>query len=228
MIYFAHRGFSSRRVQNTTEAFALARQERVTCYELDVHLLKDGQLAVHHDYSFRSVTDQEVRLADLTAADLKKYPLKNPFSSANAYIPLLDEILPLVEPGLKLLNIEIKNDNNVYPGLENALLTKVQSWPQILPKILFSSFDYEALERLRALNKNARIGLLTRNFDVSKPLALRAESVHINQIRLTEEMVSICHQNNLKVYVYTVNTVRDKQRVEKLGVDGIFTDCLFE
>ena len=224
MIYFAHRGFSDQRVQNTCEAFALAREKGATCYELDVHLLKDGALAVHHDYSLLSTAGVDVKLADLTAADLKKYPLHNPFTAGPVYVPLLQEVLPIVVPGLQLLNVEIKNDNNVYPGLEKVVLTELKNWPVLSEKVLFSSFDYDSLERVRALDKTARIGLLTRNFDVSKPLALGAESVHINQTRLTAQMVQVCHDNGLKVYVYTVNTPAQRARVAELGADGIFTD----
>lgn len=224
MIYFAHRGLSALRVQNTTESFALAREKGAQCYELDVHLLKDGSLAVHHDYSLANTAGTDLKLADLTAPDLKKYPLKNAFSATVLTVPLLEEIIPLVLPGLEILNIEIKNDNNIYPGIEEALLRALKKWPELAPKILFSAFDYDTLARMRQLDKNARIGLLTRAFDVSKALALGAESVHINQTRLTEEIVRVCHQNNLKVYVYTVNTPAEFQRVKALGADGVFTD----
>lgn len=224
MIYFAHRGLSALRVQNTTESFTSAREKGATCYELDVHLLRDGALAIHHDYSLINTADVDVKLAGLTTADLKKYPLRNAFTTATLTVPLLEEIIPLILPELEILNIEIKNDSNVYPGIEKALLGALGKWPKLAPKILFSSFDYETLERVRALDKNARIGLLTRQFDISKAVALGAESVHINQTRLTEEIVRVCHENNLKVYVYTVNTAQDKQRVEALGADGIFTD----
>ena len=224
MIYFAHRGLSALRVQNTTESFALACEKGAQCYELDVHLLKDGALAVHHDYSLANTAGVDSKLSDLTAAELKKYPLKNTFSATVLTVPLLEEIIPLVLPGLEILNIEIKNDNNVYPGIEEILLRALKKWPELAPKILFSAFDYDTLARMRQLNKNARIGLLTRAFDVSKALALGAESVHINQTRLTEEIVRVCHQNNLKVYVYTVNTPAEFQRVKTLGADGVFTD----
>ncbi len=224
MIYFAHRGFSSRRVQNTCESFALARERGATCYELDVHLLKDGQLAVHHDYSLFSTAGIDVKLADLTAEDLKKYPLHNPFTQSTVYVPLLQEVFPLVMPGLQLLNIEVKNDANIYPGIEKVLMSLLEKYPQIALKTLFSSFDQSTLRRLRALNKNARIGLLTRNFDISEALALGVESIHINQTRLTEDIVQTCHENGLKIFVYTVNTAKEKERVDKMGADGIFSD----
>lgn len=225
MIYFAHRGASAQMVQNTLPAFALAREEGATHYELDVHLTKDGFLVVHHDYTLADTAGADVHLADLTLADLKKYPLKNPFNSAPVFVPALKDVLPVIEEEMQLLNIELKNDGNRYPGIEEHTL-RMMNWysPEVLPKTLFSSFDYDTLVRLRALNKNARIGLLTRSFDVSQALGLGAESVHLNYTRFTPEIARVCHENGLKVYLYTVNDTALAHKLEAEGADGIFTD----
>ena len=222
MIYFSHRGANTQRVQNTLEAFALAHEQGARYFELDVHLLKDGALAVHHDYSLLSTAGVDVALKDLTTADLKKYPLKNLFTQNVVYVPLLQEVLPIITPGLQLLNIELKNDNNLYPGLEETLLKMLPA--ELLPKILFSSFDYPTLERLRALAPRARMGQLTRAFNVQEALALRAESVHINHTRFTPQLAQTCHANGLKVYCYTVNNKTLAVQLAAQGVDGIFTD----
>ena len=227
MIYFAHRGASARQVQNTVSAFALAQQLGATCYELDVHLTQDGALAVHHDYSLQATAGADVRIEHLTRADLQNYPLANPFDSQQLFVPELKDILPVIEPGLKLLNIELKNDGNVYPGLEERLLSELQKYyPQLLSKTLFSSFDFDTLARIRELDKNARVGLLTRSFDVSKALYLGAESVHLNHTRFTKGIAHICHENGLKIYVYTVNEKELAKRLQEEGADGIFTDCI--
>lgn len=222
MIYFSHRGANTLRVQNTVDAFALAHAQGARYYELDVHLLKDGQLAVHHDYSLLSTAGVDVKLKDLSAADLKKYPLKNPFTPRPVYVPLLPEVLPLVTPDLALLNIELKNDGNVYPGLEKVLLNILPQ--ELLPRILFSSFDYPTLQRLRALCSNARIGQLTRHFNVQEPLSLKAESVHLNHTRFTPQIAQTCHAHHLKIYCYTVNEKPLAARLAAQGADGIFTD----
>lgn len=224
MIYFSHRGANTLRVQNTVDAFALAHAQGARAFELDVHLLKDGNLAIHHDYSLLSTVGQNVKLADLTTADLKKYPLQNPFTDSPVYIPLLEDILPVITPGLEVVNIELKNDGNVYPGLEKILLDKLSAYVGLTSRILFSSFDYDCLVRLRSLAPYARIGLLTRQFDVGQALSLQAESVHMNQIRFTEQIAQTCHQNGLKLYLYTVNEVDTAQRLAQAGADGFFTD----
>ena len=222
MIYFSHRGANTQRVQNTVPAFALACQQGARCFELDVHLLKDGAVAVHHDYSLFSTTGIDVQLKDLTAAALQQYPLHNPFTQEPVYVPLLADVFPIITPGLQLLNIELKNDGNVYPGLEEAVLKAVPL--ELVPCVLFSSFDYDCLARLRKLAPKARVGQLTRDFNVQEALSLRAESVHINHTRFTPQIAQICHTHQLKVYCYTVNNKDLAMRLAAQGADGIFTD----
>ena len=225
MIYFAHRGASAQRVQNSLPAFALAREQGATHYELDLHLTKDRFLVVHHDHSLLSTTGHDVQLGGLTLADLKKYPLQNPFDSRELYIPSLKEVLPVIVEDLQLFNLEFKNEGNCYPGREEHTLQVLNTFvPEVFPKTLFSSFDYETLVRIRQLNKSVRIGLLTRSFDIAQALSLRAESIHLNAKRFSPEMVQICHDNGLKLYLYTVNDLETARQLEWLGVDGIFTD----
>lgn len=222
MIYFSHRGANTQRVQNTVDAFALAHAQGARCFELDVHLLKDGQLAVHHDYSLLNTAGADVPFTALTAADLTNYPLKNPFTQTPVYVPLLQQVLPVITPGLQLLNIELKNDNNRYPGLEQLLLKTIPA--DLLPTTLFSSFDYGTLQRLRTLAPHARLGQLTRAFNVQKALDVQAESIHLNHTRFTPQIAQICHAHHLKVYCYTVNDKALAARLYTHGADGIFTD----
>ncbi len=225
MIYFAHRGASAKEVQNTLPAFEQARKDGATCYELDVHLTQDGALVVHHDYTLLQTAGIDVEIGALSRADFKKQPLKNPFSNHPVFVPELREIFPIVRPELDLLNLELKNDDNRYPGLEEKTLQAVRAaGPDIYAKTLFSSFDYKTLVRLRELDKNARIGLLTRSFALSEAVALGAESVHLNHTRFTPEIVEKCHSRGIKVYVYTVNDRGHALLLVAMGADGIFTD----
>lgn len=225
MIYFAHRGASAEAVQNTVRSFERARELGASRYELDVHLTQDGTLVVHHDYSLLSTAGADVEIKNLSFEALQAYPLKNAFNAEKVFVPQLEEVIPAVMPGLELLNIELKNDDNRYPGIEEKLLALLRShFPQILPKTLFSSFDYDTLSRLRALDKTARIGLLTRAFDVSAALRLGAESVHLNHTRFTPDISRVCHENGLLVYLYTVNDAELAARLAAQGADGIFTD----
>ena len=226
MIIFAHRGASALAPANSLPAFALARQQGATHYELDVHLSKDGQLVIHHDYNLGTDTICPLDIKQAVLSDITASRILHDFDSdLIVRPPLLREVIPVIMEELELLNIEIKNDDNVYPGIEKILWNRVKSFgPEAMDKILFSSFDYPTLQRLRRLAPQARIGLLTRFFEPQKVLSLKAESVHINQTRITQEMIDWCHEHGVRVFVYVVNDKYTARQLERKGVDGIFTD----
>lgn len=225
MIYFAHRGANTRAPQNTLPAFTIARNAGATCYELDVHLTSDGEIVVHHDYTLTETAGQDLSIARTSWAELSRHPLRRLTDKEDVFIPRLGDVLPIIAPDLQLLNIEIKNENNLYDNPEEKVWDYLEkNFPDLLPKILFSSFDFATLDRLRTLAPQARIGLLTRFFDVNKALDLHAESVHLNHTRFTPQLAQTCHENILKVYLYTVNTVELARQLRQDGADGIFTD----
>ena len=218
MIYFAHRGANTLAPANSIAAFQTARGQGATQYELDVHLTRDGRLVVRHDYTLGNTTRP---LSEFTYAQLQEFCAQQKIPCP----PLLEEIFPQVRPALALLNIEIKNDDNVYPGIEQVLLTCLAAHAKDLSdKILISSFDYPTLQRVRDLDAHIKIGLLTRAFDPQQPRALQAYSVHMKHTRITPEIIQTCHAEGRNVFVYTVNDTVLARQLEDMGVDGIFTD----
>ena len=74
--YYAHRGLhDAEKPENSMAAFAAA-VEKGYGVELDVHLLKDGTLAVIHDSDLSRTTGQTGRVEDLTAEELRNYRLQ--------------------------------------------------------------------------------------------------------------------------------------------------------
>ena len=226
MIYFAHRGASAHAPANSLPAFALAREAGCTHYELDVHLSKDGYLIVHHDYFLGTDTSCDKEIKKATLDDIRHCRIIHSFNKDIIVSPpLLREVFPVIIEELELLNIEIKNDDGVYPDIEEILWKRVSlHGPEAVKKMLFSSFDYPTLQRLRKIAPAAQIGLLMREFDPQKAHNINAYSVHINKTRITKEIVDICHAEGRKVFVYTVNDQYTAHLLERLGVDGIFTD----
>lgn len=226
MKYFAHRGASAHAPANSLPAFALAREAGCTCYELDVHLSKDGRLVVHHDYNLGTDTSCVRDIKDITLDDLEHCRILHSFDKSMVVRPpLLREVLPVIMEELEILNIEIKNDGGVYPDIEKILWRRLDAFgPDAMKKMLFSSFDYPTLQRLRRIAPQAQIGLLTRLFEPQLARNLNACSVHMSKTRITKEIVDICHGEGRKVYVYTVNDKYTARSLERIGVDGIFTD----
>lgn len=105
---YAHRGLHGEgRAENSLSAFRAAVDHGYGA-ELDVHLLKDGNLAVIHDSRLERVTGKPGRVEDLTTEDLKDYPLEGTEDT----IPTFREVLEVFD-GKTPLIIELKAEKNV-------------------------------------------------------------------------------------------------------------------
>ena len=101
---YAHRGYHDKPQipENSMAAFRRALQNYYGV-ELDIHLMRDGNLAVIHDSSLKRTADADVEIEDLTAADLEQYRLEG----TDEKIPLFSEVLELFE-GKTPLIVELK------------------------------------------------------------------------------------------------------------------------
>lgn len=102
---YAHRGYHGKDL--APENSLLAYKEAIRRgfgVELDVHLMKDGNLAVIHDASLLRTAGADVLVEDLTAEEVKRYRLEG----TDEQIPLLEEVLPLFEQSGLPLVVELK------------------------------------------------------------------------------------------------------------------------
>ncbi|MDR0953747.1 MAG: glycerophosphodiester phosphodiesterase [Elusimicrobiota bacterium] len=209
MIIIAHRGASGYKQENTLAAFEEAARLGANYFETDVQQSKDGKLIVYHDYALKNGR----AIKDSTFAEL-----------AAQNIPTLLQVLQTLGPK-NHLNIEIKNDANLYPNIEEEIAALLNTLPaKQKEKILISSFDLPTLQRYRNIDKKIKIGVLTRNFNLREALDLGAFSVNLSVKIISPQIVEICHKNNLKVFVYTVNDKEKALALKNMGVDGIFSD----
>lgn len=125
MFRYAHRGYHDKPQipENSMAAFRRALQNYYGV-ELDIHLMRDGNLAVIHDSSLKRTAGADVEIEDLTAADLDNYRLEG----TEEKIPLFSEMLELFE-GKTPLVVELKSARGNYNELAEAacrLLDKYQ------------------------------------------------------------------------------------------------------
>ena len=209
MLVIAHRGASAYTQENTLNAFNLAFKMGASWLETDVQRSADGILVLYHDYCLKNGR----KIKDISFKELSKYQ-----------VPKLADLLKIT-PENFTLNLEIKNDDNIYPGIEKQIWEELKKAKNIKKEqILISSFSVESLTKIRAFDKQISLGVLTRNFETATPLFLKAISVNISIKRVTKNIVETCHKNGLKVLVYTVNDYKDYQKLLAWGVDGIFSD----
>ena len=233
MKIISHRGASAYAPENTLKAFRLAVEMGSRDFEFDVHLTKDGELVVHHDYALDKTAGKHVRIADHTYEELKKFNVAWHYRAdrRHQHVPLLADVIDVIAPHADWLNFEVKNDGNVYPGIEKKLLDFIKRRAGLLEKSVLSSFDHGTLKRLRELSQTVKLGYLGHGLRAMllvpafrRARAVGAVNFHI-ALRIAFKLnVSRIKKAGFNVCVYTVNTKKDAKRMQAIGVDGIFSN----
>ncbi len=233
MKIISHRGASGYAPENTLKAFRLAVEMGSRDFEFDVHQTKDGVLVVHHDYDLKPTAGKEARIAGLDYAELKKFNVAAHFKRDKMvqHVPRLEEVIDIIGPESDWLNFEVKNDNNVYPGIEEKLLGFLKSRPGLFEKAVVSSFDHGTLKRFRELSLRLKLAYLGHGLStmlllpaIRKAKAVGAVSFHM-ALRIAFKLnVKRIKKAGFQVCIYTVNRKKDALRMKEIGADGIFTN----
>lgn len=166
MRIWAHRGCSLRYPENTLSAFKSAMElSELAGIETDIQLSKDGHMMIMHDETVNRTTDAEGELRNYTLEELKNmfiYAGDGKFER----IPTVEEVLDLLEPRLKAgtlkLNIELKNSNIRYEGMEQKIVELIHR-RGLEKSIVYSSFYAKSLNLIRELDPDAEIGILDQH-----------------------------------------------------------------
>jgi len=233
MKIISHRGASAYAPENTLKAFKLAVEMGSRDFEFDVHQTSDGILVVHHDYSLLHTSGKDVKIADLTWAELKKINVALHYRADKAFqhVPRLEEVINIIGPAADWLNFEVKNDNNAYPGIEEKLTAFLKSKPGLFEKAMISSFDHGTLKRFRELSPVIKLAYLGHGLStvlllpaIKKARAVGAVNFHMALRIAFKVNVRKIKKAGFNVCIYTVNTKKDALRMKHIGVDGIFTN----
>jgi glycerophosphoryl diester phosphodiesterase len=170
---YAHRGLHDETLPENSMAAFRAALEKGYGIELDIHLMKDGNLAVIHDASLRRTAGVDVQIEDLTAADLENYRLEG----TDEKIPLFREVMDLYE-GKAPMIVELKPMNNNHAALAEAACDMLKDYQGIY---CIESFDPRCISWLRKNRPEVIRGQLTENFvesDDKLPPAIRFLLTH--------------------------------------------------
>lgn len=213
-LVIGHRGASAASPENTLEAFSKAREFGADWVELDVRRSGDGVAVVHHD---AHLADGR-RVGELRADELP------------SHVPSLAEALELChDMGVV---VEIKNlpddpdfDHEHLVAFAVAGLTMAYLDPE---RFVVSSFDISPLTAVKSADPGVPIALLCGLIDpasaVARAVANDMSGVHPYDSMCDATFVNRAHQQNLDVFVWTVNDPQRMKELVEMGVDGIITD----
>lgn len=207
-----HRGAKAYETENTLESFMRAIELGANAVELDVRLTKDTQLIVSHDDNLKRVFGKDVRIDEAELKELKRITENR--------VVTLEEALRFIGEKAERILIELKE-----AGYEKKVLDIIGG-ENLKDRVIIVSFHEEALARIRSIDKEIETGLVYAKFKKPIDAALRLNAQYLVPLYRFVHSADIkkAHESNLKVIVWTINTLTEAQNYIAKGVDGIATD----
>ena len=229
----AHRGASDAFPENTMPAFKAAVAMQADMIELDVMLSSDGVPVVFHDAQLDHHSDGQGLLSYHSLKELQELDAGLWFGKdfAGTPIPTLEQVLDFAS-GTIALNIEIKTEavsTDLRGGVEEKCLNLVRQY-NMQEHVLFSSFNYRAIEHLKKLDPKIPVAVLYHwsRSNGASPARLveqyNADAFNCSYLQFSKKWSRALRDHQIPHFIYTVNHPDKMRRLIASGVNGIFTD----
>lgn len=219
----AHRGFSGIAPENTMAAIKLAmEQPDVHWVEVDVQLSKDGVPLLIHDFTLNRTTNARGPVKQKTWAELRELDAGSWKSKnfAGERLISLDEFLDTIAGRLKA-NIEIKTEGNLYPGIEEKVISAVKK-RHMEHEVVLTSFEPRILAKVNEIGRGIRTGLIIDSNPKDLLLRLQLLNCSFLSIRyksLTADLVSKAIRRGIEIMAWTMDDVKSLRRTAALHKD---------
>jgi len=236
----AHRGASSYKTENTLDAFELAVSQGADVIELDVRGTRDGVLVVSHDRGIK-IGKKKAWIDKILYPSLSEKVKKR--------MPLLEEVVHRFKNRITL-NLDIKQngieDKIAFLLAQHDLTDKVMidyhyhlpgliKLRTLLPKAILSLCPLvEDKKDYSRYNKHIPVRLILNlllfilkyllpGVILKKAILVGVDGVTVNHRLINKKLIKLLHEEDIKVYVWTIDNERLMKRFINWGVDGIKT-----
>ena len=230
-LLFAHRGFSGRYPENSPIAFQAGVEK--TCavgIESDVHITKDGKLVIFHDATVERTSNGKGFIKDLTFDEMLQLDIGSWMSPefAGQHVWNLGQLLDFCKETNQLLNLELKNYEVFYEGLEQMVIDEVCK-RKMQEQVFVSSFNHISMQQFKNLCPDIKTGLLYDKpfLDIEYYIARsNADNMHPRYMLLQyqPELMDLYHGRGMQVNTWTVNEEADMRDMIQRGVDCIISN----
>ena len=220
--FIAHRGYSSKYLMNTEEAFLKAVEHGSGGIETDVRITADGVLVVCHDSDAVFTDGSRLEIADATYAQLTEKPLRNPYTDTTLYLCTFRRYLEICRDGHMICFIEFKG---IFPDEKILEAFRMAEEVYDLSMCSLQSFHYDNLLRVHAAFPTLNIMLTCGEHDENVDRCLKdGFDIDMAYQNIQDSTVEQFHAAGLKVALWTANTKEALDFCLAKNVDYIESD----
>lgn len=221
--------------ESTLPAFWGAIAKGADAIEFNVHLTKDGELVVHHDYYLGRTNQGSGHIGDYTLAELRALDAGSWFDArfAGERIPTLSEVLGLGKGRIRF-EIDMRSPNLIFL---NRVTDEIARFG-VADDVELTSAHVLLLFHVRKINPRLRIGIffcplpewmeptLGQEHVVGWMALTDAQVVHLPSSLIEERFVQRLHESNFLAYGSNLNTEQEMREGIMAGIDQFSTDKL--
>jgi len=210
-----HRGAAAYEPENTLRSFERAISDGAVATECDVHMSKDGEPVIMHDYTLDRTTK------------IKGQVKETPWAVMNeAGVPHLADFTRTTKDRI-ISVIEIKGGEGVAKAVVDHVVKE-----KMLDQTIIFSFNDKIVEEVKTLNPNVFTVWLIAAKQTPEAFATtkatfertRANALGVGYTNCSPEFVSAVHGLKVPLFVWTVPPGPQVDRLKGLKVNFIITD----
>ena len=205
-------------------AFQKAIDLKADYIEFDVHQTRDGEIVIIHDGNTFRTTGHFGIIKNMNLEELKQLDC-----GEGETIPTLQELIKIAKDKINL-NCEIK-----ARGIAEKIV-KILNESDIINSTIISSFKHDILLRIQKFEPRIKLASLepartgwikswlSRNELLSVAIKNKFYAINPFYRLVNQKFITKTHNNNIKIFPWTVNSDSSMKKLIKLGIDGIITN----
>ena len=212
IISIAHRGYSSKYKDNTFASFKNVRSKGFQMIELDIQLCKSGEIIVYHDLYLKGY-----KIKDLTLKEIKRKK-KSIMTLVNFYNNFIKN---------NSYNTSFYFDMKGGDELAHRLFCFIKTYNVSINHIICCSFNKKHIDYLKNKIPELSVGLIisnTFNEEDTKKILKNINFLIVEWSMLDKEMIKTCHNNNVSVFTYTMDSYDVFNYIQDFEIDGIVSN----
>ena len=187
--------------------------------EVDVHVLRSGEVMVFHDSYVDRTTNGHGSLKVLSFEELRRLD-----AGHGQQVPTLEEIIECIAKKVPLA-IELKGPKTAEPVA--AILKRYLKIGFEPDNFLVASFNHGRLAEFKTLLPAVKTAVIFRKLPadfIEQAKRLGVATINPRADKVTAEVVRQARQDGFELVAWTVNDPGEARRLKVLGIKGVFSN----